>query len=56
VGAILDSERFVTEIEVPEPPAGSRQSFLKFSLREAIDFPIVSVASVVTIDQGAAGM
>ena len=49
---ILEADEMVTEIQVPPPPDGARQTFLKFRLREAVDFPIVSVASVITIDGG----
>ncbi|UCG65237.1 MAG: FAD binding domain-containing protein [Deltaproteobacteria bacterium] len=49
---ILESDEMVTEIQVPRPPDGARQTFLKFRLRESVDFPIVSVASVITVDGG----
>ena len=48
----LDADELVTEITIPAPKAGSRQSFLKFRIRNSIDFPIVSVASVVTLAGG----
>lgn len=48
----LDADEMVTEIQVPPPPDGARQTFLKFRLRESVDFPIVSVASVITVDGG----
>ena len=47
---ILDSDELVTEIQIPAPEPGSKQSFLKFRIRNSIDFPIVSVASVFSID------
>jgi len=49
---ILKADEMVTEIQVPPLPEGSRQTFLKFRLRESIDFPIVSTASVITIKDG----
>jgi NADPH-dependent glutamate synthase beta subunit-like oxidoreductase/CO/xanthine dehydrogenase FAD-binding subunit len=49
---ILEADEMVTEIQVPQPPDGAKQTFLKFRLREAVDFPIVSVASIITIDGG----
>lgn len=49
---ILDTDELVTEIRIPKPPARARQSYLKFTLRDPIDFAIVSVASVVTIERG----
>jgi NADPH-dependent glutamate synthase beta subunit-like oxidoreductase len=42
----------VTEIQVPAPREGARQTFVKFRLREAIDFALVSVASVITEEDG----
>ena len=35
-------------MRVPEPATGSRQTFLKFTLRKPIDFAVVSVASVLS--------
>jgi NADPH-dependent glutamate synthase beta subunit-like oxidoreductase/CO/xanthine dehydrogenase FAD-binding subunit len=49
---ILEADEMVTEIQVSRPPAGAKQAFSKFRLRESVDFPIVSVASVITIDGG----
>jgi thioredoxin reductase len=48
----LEADEVVTEIQVPQPPDGAKQTFIKFRLRESVDFPIVSVASVITIDGG----
>jgi xanthine dehydrogenase YagS FAD-binding subunit len=52
MGNVLKANQMVTEIQVPRPPDGSKQSFLKFRLRKALDFAIVSVAAVVTIEKG----
>jgi NADPH-dependent glutamate synthase beta subunit-like oxidoreductase/CO/xanthine dehydrogenase FAD-binding subunit len=48
----LGADEMVTEIEVPPPPAKARQSFLKFRLRESIDFPIVSLAALIEVEGG----
>jgi NADPH-dependent glutamate synthase beta subunit-like oxidoreductase len=48
----LEPDEMVTHIQVPQPPDGARQTFLKFRLRESVDFPIVSVASVITVEDG----
>jgi xanthine dehydrogenase YagS FAD-binding subunit len=48
----LTADEMVTQIQVPQPPEGARQTFLKFRLRESVDYPIVSVASVITIKDG----
>jgi len=49
---ILEADEMVTEIQVPQPPEGAKQTFLKFRLRESVDFSIVSVASIITTDGG----
>ncbi|MFB3885500.1 MAG: FAD-dependent oxidoreductase [Thermodesulfobacteriota bacterium] len=48
----LEEGDIVTEIQVPPVHDHARQSFVKFRLREAIDFALVSVASVVSIENG----
>jgi NADPH-dependent glutamate synthase beta subunit-like oxidoreductase/CO/xanthine dehydrogenase FAD-binding subunit len=52
LGTILEPDEMVTEIQVPSPPEGARQTFLKFRVREAVDFAIVSVASVIIEKEG----
>ena len=49
---ILDQDELVTEIQVPKPAAGTRQNYLKFTLRKPVDFAIVSVASMITTKDG----
>ena len=49
---VLDPDELVTEIDIPRPAPGTRQVFLKFRLRKAIDFPIVGVASTLTLESG----
>jgi NADPH-dependent glutamate synthase beta subunit-like oxidoreductase len=41
---ILGPDELIEEIEIPAPPPGGRQAYLKFRVRNAIDFPIVSLA------------
>jgi NADPH-dependent glutamate synthase beta subunit-like oxidoreductase len=48
----LEGGDIVTEIQVPAPRDGASQAFVKFRLREAIDFALVSVASVVSTENG----
>jgi NADPH-dependent glutamate synthase beta subunit-like oxidoreductase len=48
LGNSLEKDEMITEIQVPRPQKGTRQTFLKHRVREAVDFAIVSVASVVT--------
>ena len=48
LGNSLKKDEMVTGIQVPRPPKGARQTFLKHRVREAVDFALVSVASVIT--------
>jgi xanthine dehydrogenase YagS FAD-binding subunit len=52
LGNVLEPGEIVTEIQVPKPLDRARQTFLKLTLREPIDFAIVSVASVVVLEDG----
>jgi CO/xanthine dehydrogenase FAD-binding subunit len=52
LGNSLEKDEMVTEIEVPRPRDAARQTFLKHRVREAVDFAIVSVATVVTENEG----
>jgi len=47
---VLKESEIVTEIQVPRVADGARQTFIKFRLREAVDFPIVSVACVLNFE------
>lgn len=46
----LESSEIITEIRVPNPPPYSGGAYLKLRLREAIDFPLLGVAAVITLD------
>ena len=48
----LARDEMVRSIEIPKTSPGSEQRFTKFSLRKPIDFAIVSVASVITVEDG----
>ncbi|MDD5243671.1 MAG: FAD binding domain-containing protein [Syntrophorhabdaceae bacterium] len=48
----LKAYEIVREIEVPKVSVSAVQTFLKFTVREPIDFAIVSVASVITREEG----
>ena len=52
LGNILEPDEIITHIAIPQTKPDTRQRFLKFRPREAIDFATVSVASVVTKVQG----
>jgi CO/xanthine dehydrogenase FAD-binding subunit len=49
---VLDRDEVVIEIRIPKPQDGVLQNYLKFTLRKPIDFAIVSVASVITVEKG----
>jgi xanthine dehydrogenase YagS FAD-binding subunit len=49
LGNALKGNEMVTEIVVPKTPVPGQQIFLKFTLRNPIDFAIVSVASIITM-------
>jgi CO/xanthine dehydrogenase FAD-binding subunit len=49
---ILEADELIKEIRIPQPPAGARQKYAKFTLRKPIDFAIVSVASMIVVKNG----
>ena len=49
---VLAPGELVTEVRVPAPPPGSRATYEKFRLRQAIDFPLVSVACALQLTDG----
>ena len=52
LGDVLNKDEIVTEIRAPAPESGTKQVFIKFALRPAIDFAIVSVAAAITTRLG----
>ena len=48
----LAAGELVQAVEVPRPAPGTRQCYLKFRTRQAIDFPIAGVAAMVTLSGG----
>ena len=49
---ILQTDEVVSEIRIPRLLAGVKQTYIKFRLRQAIDFPLVSVAVILAIKEG----
>jgi len=49
---ILTANELIKEIQIPKPSTGAIQRYEKFTLRKPIDFAIVSVASVMNINNG----
>jgi len=52
LGSVLDNDEIVTEIQVPTPASGTKQTFTKLAIRKSIDFAVVSVASAITTSGG----
>ena len=52
LGNALSSSEMVREIEIPARKIPARQAFLKFTLRKPVDFAIVSVAAIITLEEG----
>ena len=48
----LEPGEIITEVRVPRPSANSVQKYIKFRLRESIDFALVSVASILSVKNG----
>jgi len=52
LGNILKPNELITELQVPTPKPGTKQRYLKFRLRKAIDPAITSVAAAITTEAG----
>jgi xanthine dehydrogenase YagS FAD-binding subunit len=52
LGSKLADDEIISEIQVPVPTAGTKQTFIKFRQRKAIDFAISSVSTVITVEAG----
>jgi xanthine dehydrogenase YagS FAD-binding subunit len=48
----LNDDEIVTEIQIPAPNSGTKQTFTKFAPRPTIDFAVVNVATAITIEGG----
>ena len=48
LGNTLKDNEIVTEVQVPVPKAGTKQAFIKFAERRAIDFAIASCAVAIS--------
>jgi xanthine dehydrogenase YagS FAD-binding subunit len=51
-GPKLESTEMLTQIHIPFPGENNCQRFMKFRLRQAIDFAVVSVAVCLEMDAG----
>lgn len=52
LGNTLAPGELIVEIQIPNPTEKSFQQFLKYTVRKPVDFAIVSVAALVTMDNG----
>ena len=52
LGTALKPDEMLTEIHVSRPPAKARQTYIKFRIRDSIDFAIVSIASMIKTSKG----
>ncbi len=50
LGNILGKDEIVTEVQVPTPESGIKQSFIKYSIRKTFDFAISSVSTAIKLD------
>ncbi len=50
LGNVLESNEIITGIQIPKVKRNTRQRYLKFRTRKALDFSIVSVAVVITFN------
>ena len=48
-GTVLNPGEIITEVDVPTPASGTTQTYIKHAQRQAIDFAVVSVATMVTL-------
>ena len=49
---VLEADELVTEIRLPAVKPNTKSAYLKFRQRQAIDFPLVSVAAALTNKDG----
>jgi xanthine dehydrogenase YagS FAD-binding subunit len=52
MGNVLQPGEVATEIQIPKPLDKAKQTFLRLTLRRPVDFAIVSVASVISLENG----
>ncbi len=50
---VLEPDEIVTTIHLPAPAPGTQSAFMKFALRQSIDFPIVNCAAAITCEREA---
>ena len=48
--AAIDSDEILTAVEVPGPSTGTFEVYLKYRIRQSIDFPLAGVAAKLAFD------
>ncbi len=49
---VLEAGEVVLEVDVPRAAPGTASAFIKFALRQSIDFPVVNCAAAVVLEGG----
>jgi len=49
---LLQPGQVLTEIRVPKPPPNTGGVYLRYSLREALDFAVVGIAAIISLQPG----
>ena len=49
---VLERDELITEVVIPLQPEGARQNYRKYRARNSVDFPIVSLSSVLKVQNG----
>jgi xanthine dehydrogenase YagS FAD-binding subunit len=52
LGLALDPDEVIAEVRLPAPRAAVRQAFVRFTLRDPVDFAVVSAAAAVGFVDG----
>ncbi len=52
LGNVLEADELLTGIQIPNPAAAAKQAFYKFTVKKSLDFAIVSVAAMLTLQDG----
>jgi 4-hydroxybenzoyl-CoA reductase subunit beta len=48
---LKEPDELLVSVDIPPPPEGAYTTFLKYRIRKSIDFPLASVAAVLSVDR-----
>ena len=48
---VKEPDELLVSVDIPPPPKGAYTTFLKYRIRKSIDFPLASVAAVLSVDR-----